>query len=484
MNRLSVALNNGLSGLALASRYTQTISNNVANALTEGYAAREVIPGARVIGAVGLGVAVSGVVRNVDPALLAERRMAEAELGLANTRASFYADMENAIGLPNEAGSLSDRLARLSSAMIEAASRPESDARLQSVVTAAQQVSGKLNSASDAVQQIRMDADQEIERAVEFINTTLLQIDELNLPRSNSSAKAEAALDIADQRQKLIDQLSEYIPVREIQRDNGTVTLFTPGGAILLDGNPVEFGFSRSGVITPHLAVGGALSGLTINGVDIATTADSGKIAGGKLAALFDLRDVQAVSVQAELDAVARNLVERFQDPTVDPTLGVGDAGLFTDGGAAFDPLNEVGLSQRLAVHTAVDPAQGGAVWRLRDGIAAVAQGPTGDATLLNNYASALNQLQTPGSGSITGSVSIAGLAAEMVSGISAKQSSFAAAESFANTRTATLKTAEFENGVDTDQEMQRLLLVEQAYAANARVISTIDELIELLTRI
>ena len=35
--------------------------------------------------------------------------------------------------------------------------------------------------------------------------------------------------------------------------------------------------------------------------------------------------------------------------------------------------------------------------------------------------------------------------------------------------------------GVDTDAEMQTLLMVEQAYSANARVIKTIDELIQQL---
>ena len=37
---------------------------------------------------------------------------------------------------------------------------------------------------------------------------------------------------------------------------------------------------------------------------------------------------------------------------------------------------------------------------------------------------------------------------------------------------------------VDTDQELQRLLIVEQAYAANARVIETIDRLIQNLLEI
>ena len=35
--------------------------------------------------------------------------------------------------------------------------------------------------------------------------------------------------------------------------------------------------------------------------------------------------------------------------------------------------------------------------------------------------------------------------------------------------------------GVDTDGELQSLMLVEQTYAANARVLSVIDDLMQLL---
>ena len=38
--------------------------------------------------------------------------------------------------------------------------------------------------------------------------------------------------------------------------------------------------------------------------------------------------------------------------------------------------------------------------------------------------------------------------------------------------------------GVDTDYEMQQLLMIEQAYAANARVISTADQLMQTLLEI
>ena len=36
-------------------------------------------------------------------------------------------------------------------------------------------------------------------------------------------------------------------------------------------------------------------------------------------------------------------------------------------------------------------------------------------------------------------------------------------------------------DGVDTDDEVQRLLQIEQAYAANARVIQTVDDMIQTI---
>ena len=55
---------------------------------------------------------------------------------------------------------------------------------------------------------------------------------------------------------------------------------------------------------------------------------------------------------------------------------------------------------------------------------------------------------------------------------------------SFAATQQGELATLERANGVDTDAELQKLLLIEQAYAANARLIETADEMIQTLLRI
>ena len=51
----------------------------------------------------------------------------------------------------------------------------------------------------------------------------------------------------------------------------------------------------------------------------------------------------------------------------------------------------------------------------------------------------------------------------------------------FAQSRATTLQEQEQVHGVDTDQELQNLLLIEQSYAANARVIQAIDDMLATL---
>jgi flagellar hook-associated protein 1 FlgK len=54
----------------------------------------------------------------------------------------------------------------------------------------------------------------------------------------------------------------------------------------------------------------------------------------------------------------------------------------------------------------------------------------------------------------------------------------------FNSARFTETRAAELADGVDTDQEMQRLILVEQAYAANARIMQVVDDLMQTLLRI
>ena len=483
---LTSSLSNALSGLTANARTTEVISSNISNALTEGYGRRDIELGTRSTGRSGAGVRVVSVDRVVDQQVIADRRLADAAVGARAPQLEFVQSFARTLGTPEEAGSLSAEIADFEAALISAAGRPDSAARLNAVLEAAQSLTTKFNVISDEIQQQRVNADQAINQAVETLNTTLVQIETISTEITRQLSAGYDASALLDQRQVLIDRVSELVPVKEIDRGNGQIALLTPTGGLLLDRQAAELSFSPVGVITADMTLqSGALSGLQINGRDVDLTGNFNAIAGGRLEGLFIVRDELAVTEQARLDSVARDLISRFEDPAVDPTLAPGAPGLFTDNGAALDPTQEIGLAGRISVNALADPGQGGALFRLRDGLGAATAGEVGNASLLNTLVDTLNAAEVPVSGGFSGAArSVTGLTAEFVSFVGIARESAEAAQSFAIGQAEGLKELELRNGVDNDQEIQRLLLVEQAYGANARVVQTVDDLIQTLLAI
>ncbi|MDB5660729.1 MAG: flgK [Cypionkella sp.] len=480
---ITSGLSSALSGLNAAARAAEIVSSNIANAMTDGYGRRELQVSARTVGGSGQGVSVIGVTRRSDPVLLGDRRLAQAGSGARDVTAAFLKRVETTLGTVDSATSLGSRISDFDTALIEASSRPESEARLSQVLGSAKALAAHLAAAGNDVQQARASADDQIETQVAQVNTALARIADLNglIRATSGSGRDNSAL--IDQRQQAIDSIAKIIPLREVPRDKGEIALFTTGGAVVLDGLPARLGFTPVGVVVAAMTQGsGALSGLTLNGKAISTAAEDGPISGGTLAAQFAIRDDLAPQAQGKLDAVARDLVERFAASGLDGTRAAGAAGLFTDAGAAFDVANETGLAQRLTVNAAVDAAQGGAVWRLRDGLGATAPGSAGNAQLLKDLQTALSAPRTPASGGfMTGARSFSTLAADVVSGAATARVMAENEASFSSARLETLQTMELEHGVDTDEELQSLLVIEQAYAANAKVISTIGEMMQKL---
>lgn len=481
---ISGTMSNALSGLSAASRAAEIVSSNVANALTEGYARREIDLQVRSVGGAGQGVEVVGVRRVVDAAILTDRRLAQAASGDRALRAGAILRIETALGSPEAEGSLTARIARLDASLVEAAARPESDARLAAAVDAARALADALRQATGEVQAVRAEADAGIATDVGRLNDALEGVADLNAQIRALVADGRDVGALMDRRQMLIDGVAALVPLREIDRGNGVVALYTAGGAALLDGSqPAVLGFTAAGGVVAEMSVaGGALSGLTLNGRPM-DTGPGGMFAGGALAARFALRDEIAPSVQTDLDAIARDLVARFAPPAgPDATLVPGDPGLFTDAGAAFDPAQETGLAGRITLNAAADPQAGGAVWRLRAGLAAAAPGPAGDGSLLAALATALGDTRVTASGSLAGGArGLDVLASQTQSAVAAARLSAETEASFTAAREQAVRVLELEGGVDTDRELQDLLVIERAYGANARVVRAVDEMIQLL---
>ncbi|WP_299735689.1 flagellar hook-associated protein FlgK [uncultured Roseobacter sp.] len=479
---ISSALSNAMTGLRAAGRNSQTISANIANAMTPGYGVRSVALSSAQIG----GVSIDGITRNVNPALLGDRGLAESAFNNASDRTNFLINYENALGTPDDPNSLSARIAEFETSLITATSRPDAPERLEGAVNSARDLASLITSASKNIQEARSEADRNIDFQVNQLNSALSGVKELNLQITKTLAVGGDTSALQDNRQALVDEISTIVSVRQIPRENGQIALYSTGGAILIDGGVAEIEFSAVNQVTPYMTqAGGMLSGLTINGYPVPTDSTRGALGGGSLGAQFEIRDELGVDAQTQLDAFARDLIERFQDPAVDPSLAIGDPGLFTDTGIAFDPLNEVGLSERLTVNAAVDERQGGEAWRLRDGINAVVQGDVGDSRLLQSLSTTLSTKRTPASGNFaSGAFSAINLAATLTSQLGADRAQAEQSLTFSSTQLNELTQLVLAEGVDTDQELQRLLLVEQTYAANARMIEAADEMMQTILRL
>mgnify|MGYP000197199761 CR=1 FL=1 len=480
---ITSAYNNALSGLNAARRASTLVSENLANALTPGFGRRSLELGTNT--ATG-GVRVLGIVRHGDPALLTNRRSADAGQASAAAFAAFFSRLETLTGTATDPQAITARLAEFETSLIAAASMPGSQQRLDQSVADAKALISAISGAADGLRDLRTHADKNIGLQVDRINVLLADIQELNIDITSVGSSGGNTNALLDHRQVLIDELNKMIPVNVLNRDHGQIALYSQGGAILLDGNPAELSFSPTTEVMPHMTLeNGFLSGLEINGVPVRTSGSRNALIGGSLEAEFAIRDDLSVSAQQDLDALARDLIKRFEDPGLDPTLSVGDAGLFTDGGSALDSAQEIGLAGRLEINALVDPDAGGNSWRLRAGLGAADPGEPGDGRLLQGYIDALDDGRSLASGSFgSGPMSAADVASGLTATISLQRSGADEALSFAATHQTEMSRIELEQGVDTDAELQSLMAVEQAYAANARVIEALESMMDTILRL
>ncbi len=487
---ISQALSSASSGLSAAARRAGVTSNNIANALTEGYSRREVLVSERVTDGEGAGVIVSGVRRAYNPAVTYERRLADSETAFGGATTGALTRVANLLGGPEEASSLFQKYANFESALRELAETPDSAPLQQKVVTTAKDIAGAFNKISTGYQQIRADADKEIGARVNEVNDALQQIEQLNNAIGKGSVTGTDVTALLDQRQQLINKVNESIPVRELQRDNGKVDLMTPEGVFLLAGSARKVEFNASPVMTEarvYNGGAGSLSGISVEGKDITPGGPGGQpLSGGAIAGLFNVRDTVLPEASLALDALAFDLANRFSGAGLDATLAPGAPGLFTAAGALADVSTLSGLSSRLAVNAAVDTSQGGAAWRIRDGIGAVAPGASGSDILVRGLVDAMTATRpTNAALQASGDLNAAEAAAHLTSLAGGARAISAARLTASSALSQSLYEAEkFDTGVDTDRELQELLVIEQAYAANARVLETIDQMIRRLMEI
>ena len=477
---ISQAINTARTGLQINGLRAEVVSTNVANAATPGYVRRSLNVSEILLGSRSNGVQSDGISRSTNEYLTERRRLVTSDQASASVLSNTWESLSARLGNTSDGPGLFNTLSNFENALVSASTTPESTTGLASVLNASEAVANEFKDLSDLVATLRAEADREINIGVERVNNALDEIIDINASLAGLDRGTNEAAALFDQRDRALDTISEYLPIETVQRESGAIDVITKEGAQLISGTARKLEFTSSIAFGPDQTIeNGALSGLTLVGSDITPGANSfTAVSSGMFGALFQLRDVDLPEFNAQLDTLASDLVSRFSNDALDPTKTAGDPGLFVDTGTAGDP----GAAGRLAINAAVNPDNGGAIWRLRDGLGATSEGPPGNSDILNNLLGAFTSSEPLNIGQLQGQFSVVNAAAEFSSLTGYRQVTYEAVNSSTQTQLNTLRDAEVaETGVSIDDQMQNLLLIEQAYSANARVIQTASDMINRL---
>ena len=471
---ISGAFANARSGLALNARTAELIGSNIANALVPNHARQEVVAATARTG----GVRIEAVARAADPVTLAARLDAGARAGSADVALKGARRIADLTGTADGASGLTAAVNGLGIALSQASVHPGEGLTTEAVAAAARAVAAELGHAAEGLRTLRNEADASIGQRVAAINAALATLQELNASVVAARARREPVADLEQARDAAVLSISEHIPITVVARSDGRIALFSSRGAALLDGAATTLGFTPAGVVPDGAtAANGGLSGLTLGGIPVAEGA-GGLLGGGALSADFDLRDRTLPQAQSSLDALAAAIVTRLE--AADASLTPGEPGLLSDGGLPFDPSALEGLAARIHPHSALDdPAMGALALSHGFGSTPVSGTLASLAAAFSRTGTDLAATGDPTARDLAGHV--AHVSADLH--IRAARAEEAGASAAAASRLADAAHGD-RVGVDTDQQLQLLLAIENAYAANARVLAVADAMMQDLLEI
>lgn len=323
---LSSALGASLSGLNTTQAAIDVVSRNIANASTPGYT-RKVLPQENALaGGEGIGVRRQAAQRQVDSYLQQQLRSESAKGAYQDIVAGMTTRIDGMFGSPDSDSSISSSIASLSARLQELANNPEDAAARQSLLNDATNTAAQLNDMSDNIQSMRLEAERNIAADVDAANDLLASIADLNNEIALRQAGNVSVADLQDKRDMQIDQLARIMDVKVVDRHDGSVTIFTTGGQLLLDRTPVQLKFDErtsidAGAIYSTDPTKRGVGTITLqNGSSSTDLIAAGAFRNGTIAGNLNMRDNVLPEAQAQLDELASQLALALSSETVPGT--------------------------------------------------------------------------------------------------------------------------------------------------------------------
>lgn len=457
------------------------VQNNVANSSTPGYAQQSLnlVPLVfdETTGAMG-GVQAGEVTSARNQYLEQAVRNQTVLTGQTQQNVNSLTALQSVFDITGQSG-ISAALNNLYSSFSAWAQNPTDNISQQTVINNATSVAQAFQQTAGNLSSVAQDTTNQIQSTVDNVNRLVGQLQGYNKQLMAGSTN-DASLDA--QVNTTLEQLSQYIDFSAIQQSDGSYTVLMNGQSVLLvadqqyqisyQPNPPAadsaYPVSRPGAKIVS-SIGGDLTAATT---------------GGQLGALLDIANTVLPSYlgsgtqQGDLNVMAKQFADCVNglltsgyisagDPTnnIDPTPGVP---LFT-----YDTSNDTNVAATLAVSSTITPDQ----------LAAIQPATPTAAQVSNGIPLALSQLADPQNASQEGTLNGAGISfsafygalAARVGGdlntanneLTAQQSALAQAQ---NLRQQV-------SGINLDEQAALLLQVQQAYDANSKYLSVLDEI-------
>lgn len=474
MSTLGSILSTARNALQVHQKTTQVVSHNLSNVQTEGYSRQrtELTTGSPLRtpqGMLGGGVRIADITRARDPFLdITVRREFTSAAG-ARLMQSTLGKVESAFLEPGEQG-LGASLDAFWSAWSDLANGPSNGAARALVRDRGEQLAGHLHRLDAEIDETIQLSTRRLDDAVGNLNRLAQNIADLNRQIISAEVGGITASDLRDDRDRALDQLARLLPVQITERENGGMGVSVGGITIVDDvtARPVEVRYDAA-ARTYSVQSG---SGSRVQGEE------------GEIGALLKLVNEELPRFRGQLDELARALVHDVNQLHAQGVSGVDANGDPAKGALFFDDqggdLSRVTARNiRISGAIAADPSR-------------IAVGTGGAST--NDVALALAQLRHSAAPTLDpavpnppylGNQTLGAYYSDLVSALGL---AVASAEDAATVHETLGFQAEIRresvSGVSTDEEMVRLIQTQAAYGAAARVITTVDEMLQTLLRL
>jgi flagellar hook-associated protein 1 FlgK len=372
---------------------------------------------------------------------------AQANLGQEIDRRASGTDGTSTAGGVGGQHGIADGLTGLFNAFQGLSTNPTSLTERQVLMQKAAELASRFNQVDARLAELRSALDDSLQADVTGANALLAGIAGLNDQIATAEINSPGlANDLRDLRQAKIESLAKLVNISTSAGANGAVDI-SIGGVAMVTGKSVD------DVLETALGTGGELL------VQARGAGSVLALAGGSMAGTIDARDGAIATLQGEVNTLAATLIAQVNAVHAAGFSLTGSTGaaFFTGTGAADIAVNAALLGDAALVQAA------GVAGAVGDNTVALALAQLGNARLagLNNQTFSENFSRT-----------VAGLGQALASANNALEDQALVDEMLRRQR-------ESLSGVSLDEEMTDLVKFQKAFAASAKLITTVDEMLE-----